>query len=351
MIPERFTYESVDSDECLGEKYIIRKDRQKGTEKRVAYSHLTDPSSIYVLKTVDKDDRDNKYNRYWDFGDGWDHLDDFLYNGAVHIFRGFDEARYFEVMINIGRVKRASRLSTETYEQSISLLVPPNLQELDVPGIAGEASTTGDADPVMFNSIKILNELYWVMKEFSSRHTKFQSFLDGEVNEYSLDSNDSLRAYRAVALAYPFFEGLVTELVDRVDLKSEPYEGTSGIQFKYLESNMPQAATKTIIQTLEESRGTINEYERDFLVETFYDESVGLGVSRNDLAHNLFDATRGFQKIDWYELARRLIVSIAFLDEKVVCTYSDLDSADLTVFEKWLTQRENMGFDDLQNTV
>lgn len=152
-----------------------------------------------------------------------------------------------------------------------------------------------------------------------------------------------------MALAYPFFEGLIGQLIDREDLKAESYGGTSGIQFRYLESNMPQTSTKTIIQTLEESRGALDEYEREFLVETFYDESLGLGVGRNDLAHNLFDATRGFQEINWRELARRLIVSIAFLDEKVVCTYSDIDAADLDFFEKWLTQREEMGFDNLQN--
>lgn len=78
---------------------------------------------------------------------------------------------------------------------------------------------------------------------------------------------------------------------------------------------------------------------RKFLVETFYDESISLDVARNDLAHNLFDVTREFQKIDWRELARRLIVSITFLDEKVVCTYSDIDATDLDFFEKWLTQR------------
>lgn len=350
MIPERFIYESVDLDGCVGGDYIIRKDTQKDTEERVAFSHLTDSSSIYVLKTVDEDDNGKKYNRYWDFGNEWDHLDDFLYNGAAPIFRGFDESRYFEVIVNVGRVKSADSLSTETFEHSISLLIPQDLRELDVPGISGEGSVTGEADPVMFNSIEILNELYWVMREFSRQHATFQDFLDGNTDEHSMDSDDSLRAYRAVALAYPFFEGLVGQLIDREDLKAEPYQGTSEIQFRYLESKMPQTSTKTIIQTLEESRGAIDEYEREFLVETFYDESIDLGVARNDLAHNLFDATRGFQEIDWRELARRLIVSIAFLDEKVVCTYSDIDAANLDFFEKWLTQREERGYNDLQNT-
>lgn len=250
----------------------------------------------------------------------------------------------------MGRLKSADSLSTETYEHSISLRVPPDLLELEVPGVSGEASLTGDAEPIMFNSIEILNELYWVMREFSGRHADFQKFLDGETDEYHLDSDDSLRAYRAVALAYPFFEGLVGQLIDREDLRAESYEGTSGIRFRYLESKMPQTSTKTIIQTLEENRSVINDYEREFLVETFYDESIGLGVARNDLAHNLFDATRGFQEINWRELSRRLIVSIAFLDEKVVCAYSDIDAADLDFFERWLTNRYERGFDKLQNT-
>lgn len=134
-------------------------------------------------------------------------------------------------------------------------------------------------------------------------------------------------------MAYPLFEGLIYQLADRVKLKSQPFEGEGDIRFRHLSS--PEDNVKNLIEsTLHDSQGILTEYEQDFLVDTFYDESIDLGLERNQLAHNIFDATRGFQRIDWHELARRLIVSIAFLNEKVVCTYSPVDATNLQVFEE-----------------
>lgn len=350
MIPERFTYQTVKADDCVSDYYVTRTDKQKDTEERVAYSGITDTDSIYVLKTVHDDEGTNEY---WDFGTGWKHFDDFLYNAAFHIFKGFDEDRYFEIIVNLGRIKNYEDLSviaTETYEQSISLLVPDNHRSLDVPGLAGEKSITHDRPPVMFNPNDVLEELYWVMREFSATHADFQQYLDGEITDHGVERSDSYRAYQAVALAYPFFEGLVYQLVDRVNLKDQPIEGTGNIQFRHLESKTPKDNPKNLIlNTLYESHGILTAYERDFLIDTFYDESIDVGMARNDLAHNIYDATRGFQSIDWRELARRLIVSIAFLDEKVVCVYSSIDTTNIQVFEEWLRQREEAGFESLQN--
>jgi hypothetical protein len=94
-----------------------------------------------------------------------------------------------------------------------------------------------------------------------------------------------------------------------------------------MDSNTPQTNTKSLINQFETAHGLITDYEREFLVETFYNESGDLGIARNDLAHNIFDATRGFQQINWREIARQLIVSIAFLDEKVVCVYNSVAGA------------------------
>jgi hypothetical protein len=351
MIPERFAYESVHADDCVGDNYIVRTDTQTGTTERVAYSSLTDESSTYVLKTVDEDEDGRTYNQYWDFGDNWDHLDDFLYNGAFHIFQTFDENQYFEITVNLGRVKDTTRISTEVYEQSISMLVPADLEDLDLPGLSGEESINSDSGPVMFNAIDVLDELYWIMREFSEDHADFQDYLDGETDEHELESDAAIRAYRSLALAYPFFEGLVGQLTDRVKLKEQPFEGDGAIQFRHFKSHTPETPTKSLINALEEGLGVIDEYEREFLVETFYNESIDVGVARNDLAHNIFDATRGFQDIAWRELARRLIVSIAFLDEKVACCYSWVDAADLQTFEQWLAQRERAGFPSLQGSM
>jgi hypothetical protein len=152
-------------------------------------------------------------------------------------------------------------------------------------------------------------------------------------------------------LAYPFFEGLVYQLADRVKLKNQPREGSGSIQFRHLKSKTPKDNPKNLLlNTLHESHGTLTEYERDFLVDTYYNESIDIGIARNELAHNIYDATRGFQGIDWRELVRRLIVSIAFLDEKVVCTYCPIDATNLQVFEEWLRQREQAGLENLQET-
>jgi hypothetical protein len=351
VIPDRFSYEHVPSENCVVGDYVRRIDTKTGETERVALSHVTDEASIYILKMVDTDENDKKYNRYWEFEPGWDHFDDFLYNGAAHIFRGFDEARIFTITVNPGRVKSMNPLSTETYEHSISLHVPADHRQLDLPGMSGEASMTGDEEPVMFNAIDILNELYWVMREFSQRHAEFQEFLDGNTVSHGVESGDALRAYRALAMAYPFFEGLVYQLTDRTLLKDEPFKGGSGLRFKQLDHKTPQAGTKTLINQFETAHGVTDRYEREFLVETFYNETVDLGIARNDLAHNIFEATRGFQQINWYELSRRLIVSIAFLDEQVACCYSSVDSAHLRYFEWWLQDRIREGIENLHETV
>lgn len=348
MTPENFSYRRVPDEDCVGDYYIVRTDTRNDTEERVAYSGITDTDSTYVLKTINEEE-DTK--EYWDFGTGWDHLDDLLYNAAFHIFRAFDNDQYFEIIVNLGRIKNITQISTETYEQSISLFVPEDHSELDVPGLAGEESITGDAEPVMFNAIDVLEELYWVVREFSEVHSNFQDFLDEKSESHSLQSDESFRTYQALALAYPFFEGLVGQLVDRVELKEQPFGGNSGIQFRYLKSNTPRDNTKNLIIILHESHGVLTEYEREFLIDTFYNESIDVGIARNDLAHNIFDATRGFQNVDWRELARRMIVSIAFLDEKVVCSYSNwTDASDLRKFERWLAEREREGFVNLQNS-
>jgi len=345
MIPEHFSYQQVRDEDCVGGYYVTR----TGTTDRVAYSGITDTDSTYLLKTFHKED---EVNEYWDFGDEWGHIDDFLYNAALHIFRKFDNDRHFEIIVNPGRIKDYSDLTpiaTETYEQGISLLVPADHRSLNVPGLSGEKSTTSNAPPVMFNPNDILEELYWVMREFSADHTQFRQFLDGETGSHDLEQSDSFRAYQALSLAYPFFEGLAYQLADRVKLKNQPFEGKSSIQFRRLESKTPKDNLKNVLNTLYESYGTLTEYERDFLVDTYYNESTDLGIGRNELAHNIYDATRGFQSIDWRGLTRRLIVSIAFLNEKVVSTYSPVDANNLQVFEEWLRQREQGGFDSLQN--
>jgi len=351
VIPENFTYSPVPSEDCVGSYYVLRTDTRNKTEERVAYSDITDTDSTYVIKTVSEEDRTNEY---WDFGSGWDHFDDFLYNAAFHIFNRFDDERFFEIIVNMGRISDFNDLtviSTKTHEKSISLLVPKDTQRLDVPGLSGEDSTTNDTSPVMFSSIDILNELYWVMREFSTDHNNFRQYLNGDTFNYDLEQSDSFRAYRAIALAYPFFEGLVTQLTDRVKLKNQPFEGEDQIQFRHIKTHTPKDNIKNLIKNvLFDSYSIINEYERDFLVETFYNESIDIGIARNDLAHNIFDATRGFQNIDWRELTRRLIVSIAFLDEKVVCTYCPLEATNIQVFEEWLRQREQAGFKTVQNT-
>lgn len=350
VTPENFTYQRVPDEDCVGDYYTIRTDTRNGTQQRVAYSGITDTDSTYVLKTVHKEEDTNEY---WDFGDDWDHLDDFLYNAAFHIFRGFDEDRFFAVIINLGRIQDFDDLTiiaTETYEQGVSLLVPADHRELDTAGLAGEASVTGDEPPVMFNPNDVLEELYWVMREFSVDHADFQRSLDDDAAGHDLRRQDSFRAYQALALAYPFFEGLVYQLTDRVRLRDQPVEGTGDVQFRHLESTTPGDNPKNLLMnTLHDSYGVISEYERDFLIDTYYNESTDLGIARNDLAHNIYDATRSFQSIDWRELARRLIVSIAFLNEKVVCTYSSIDATHLQVFETWLYEREQGGFDNLQN--
>lgn len=348
MTPERFSYEFVSSEECVGGDYVVRVDSRRDTKQRVPYSHQTDINSVYILKTLERDKDGNKFNRYWDFGNGWEHIDDFLYNGAINIFKRLDGPRYFEIIVNVGRVHDPNPISIETFERSMSLFVPENFQSLDVPGISSEESVTGNAKPVMFNTIEILNELYWVMRHFSESHLEFRGYIDGEEDSHSLEPIDSKRAYMALALSYPLFEGLLVQLIDRVDLLNEEYQGKSGTRFKYHESNMTRLNPKQNIKTLEESRGVIGSYEQKFLIESFYNESGSLGISRNDLSHNIFEATRGFQNINWYEIARRFIISIAFLDQKVVCAYSQLDAADLKVLEKWLSQREKLGYNDLQ---
>jgi len=351
VIPDRFTYQRVSDDDCVGGFYVTRTDTQTGTKERVAYSRFTDTDSTYVLKTVN-DEEDT--NEYWDFADGWSHIDDFLYNAAFHIFRGFDEDRFFEVIVNPGRIKNyddITIIATETYEQSISILVPADHRQKDTPGFAGEESATSDTVPVMFNPNDVLEELYWVMREFSADHANFRRSLDDDAAGHDLRGSDSFRAYQALGLAYPFFEGLVYQFTDRVRLSDQPFKGTGDVQFRHLESTTPGDNPKNLIQnTLHDSFGVISEYEQEFLVDTFYDESIDVGIARNELAHNIFDATRGFQSINWRELARRLIVSIAFLDEKVVCTYNPVDATDLEVFEEWLRQREQAGLENLQNT-
>lgn len=350
VVPEHFSYKRVPDKDCVGNYYVNRTDTRDQTQERVAYSGITDTNSIYVLKTVHEEEN---VTEYWDFGDGWDHMDDFLYNAAFTIFRGFDNNRFFEIIVNLGRIKDYDNLSiiaTETYEQAISLHIPADLRDFDAPGLAGEESVTGDAPPVMFNPNDVLEDLYWVMREFSPDHDDFQQYLDGETAGHELEARDSYRAYQAVALAYPFFEGLVYQLADRVKLKSQPIEGEGDIQFRHLTS--PKDNVKNLLQgTLHQSHGVLSEYEQDFLVDTFSDESTDLGLERNQLAHNIFNATRGFQSIDWNELTRRLIVSIAFLNEKVVCTFSPLDATNLQVFEEWLRQREQAGLENLRDTI
>lgn len=352
MIPEQFTYNQIASDDCVGGYYVTRTDTRNDTQERVAYSGITDTDSTYVLKTVNEEEDTNEY---WDFDTGWDHLDDFLYNAAFHIFRGFNEDRFFEIIVNLGRIKDYDDLTiiaTETYEQSISLLVPADYRELDTAGLAGEESVTGDTPPVMFNPNDVLEELYWVMREFSADHADFQQSLDDDTAGHDLERSDSFRAYQALSLAYPFFEGLVYQLTDRVRLNDQPFEGAGDVRFRHLESTTPRDNPKNLLlNTLHDSFGVLTEYEQEFLVDTYYNESADIGIARNDLAHNIYDATRGFQSINWRELARRLIVSIAFLNEKVVCTYSSIDATNLQVFEQWLAQREQAGFENLQETV
>jgi len=143
----------------------------------------------------------------------------------------------------------------------------------------------------------------------------------------------------------------VYQLADRVKLNNQPFQGDGSIQFRHLASKTPKDNTKNLIlNTLHKSHGTLTEYERDFLVDIYYNESTDLGIARNELAHNIYDATRGFQSIDWRELAQRLIVSIAFLNEKVVCIYSPVDTAKIQMFEEWLSQREKAGFENLQTS-
>jgi len=351
MSPEHFTYSRVLSEDCVSDYYVLRTNTRNETEERVAYSGITDTDSTYVLKTVYDDE---KTNEYWDFGSGWDHFDDFLYNAAFPILKRFDDDRYFEITVNMGRIKNFNDItviSTETYEQTISLLVPSDFRVLDAPGLVGEESVNSDSSPVMFSSMDILNELYWIMREFSADHEEFRQSIDSNRLDHDLKRSDSLRAYRAVALAYPYFEGLIGQLTDRVKLKNQQFKGEDNIQFRHIKTKTPKDNIKNLIKNvLHQSHNVINEYERDFLTETFYNESGDLGIARNDLAHNIFDATRGFQSINWRELSRRLIVSIVFLDEKVVCTYSPIDATNLQVFEEWLRQREQAGFKNLQNT-
>lgn len=351
MIPQDFTYNRVPDEDCVGGYYVTRTNTSTGTTNRVAYSGITDTDSTYVLKTVNNE---HETNEYWDFDSGWDHIDDFLYNAAFPIFKRVDKDRFFEIIVNLGRIKDLSDITiiaTETYEQSISIPVPADYRELDTPGLAGEESLTSDTPPVMFNPNDVLEELYWVMREFSADHADFRRSLDDGAVGHNLRGSDSLRAYQTLALAYPFFEGLVYQLTDRVRLKDQPFEGAGNIQFRHLESTTPRDNLKNLIMnTLCDSFGILSEYEQEFLVDTYYNESTNLGIARNELAHNLYDATRGFQSIAWRELARRLIVSIAFLDEKVVCTYSPVDATNLQIFEEWLQQREQGGFESLQNT-
>lgn len=351
MIPNQFEYKQIPSKDSLGGYYVLRTNTKTGTTERVALSHATDTDSIYILKTIDTDQKGKKYNRYWEFEPGWEHLDDFYYNGAADIFRGFNEPRFFEIIVSPGRVKSWNPLSTETYEHSLSLHVPANHREFDLPGVAGEESVTGEGEPVMFHPIDILNELYWMMTDFSERHSQFQDVLDGKTQQHGIQQGDPLRAYQAVSLAYPFFEGLVYQLTDRVLLKNESFKGSSELRFKQLNHNTPQTKPKPLINQLKTSHGVANSYERDFLIETFYDETIGLGIARNDLAHDLFYATRGFQQISWCELARRLIVSIAFLNEKVACIYAPVNSAHIRYFEWWLQEQVKAGVVNLHSTA
>lgn len=350
VIPENVTYSRVPDKDCVGGYYVTRTNTSTETTKRVAYSGITDTDSTYVLKTVNDEDATNEY---WDLGSGWDHIDDFLYNAAFHIFRRINKDRFFKIIVNLGRIKDLSDITiiaTETYEQSISILVPADHRELDTAGLAGEESITSDTPPVMFSPNDVLEELYWVMREFSADHAEFRRSLEDSGAGHDLQRSDSLRAYQALTLAYPFFEGLVYQLTDRVRLKNKPFKNTNQIQFRYLESTTPRDNPKNLIQnTLYDSFGVLSDYEQEFLIDTYYNESINLGIDRNELAHNIYDATRGFQSIDWRELARRLIVSIAFLDEKVVCTYSPVDATNLQVFEEWLQQREQEGFESIRN--
>jgi len=352
MTPERFSYETIPSEDCLGDYYVRRTDTHTGNTEQVALSHVTDEDSIYILKTVDQNDKGRDYYRYWEFETGWDHFDDFLYNGAAYILRGLDKPRFITVTVNLGRIKSMNRLSTETHEHSLAIHVPTSLHDLDLPGMTGEASTTGFEDPVMFNALDILEELYWVMRIFSERHNEFQEVLDGNAKHHSMESEDALRAYRALATAYPLFEGLVGQLTDRVCLNDLPFQGKGKLRFKQMDSNTPQTNTKSLINQFETAHGVITDYEREFLMDTFYNESGDLGIGRNNFAHNIFDATRGFQQINWRELARRLIVSIAFLDEKVVCVYNSVaDASPIQTFEQWLQERERAGLENLRDNV
>lgn len=350
MVPDQLTYEYVRSSDCVGGGYYVRVDEKNDEEIPVLWSDVTDENSIYVLKTIETDENDKKYYQYWDFGDGWTHFDEFLYNAAMPVFDRVDGGRVATITGNIGRIDSLNRLATETLERTLSLYIPRNMQEMDLIGVSGERFVTGDATPVMFSSIDILDELYWVVRTFSNRHRTFQKHLDEKVDAHRVQSGDAMRAYQALAIAYPYFEGLLVEFIDRVDLRVEPYEGEAPLRFREHQSKMVQGNPKTTLNTLEDSRDVITEYERDFLVDTFYDEGNELGINRNILAHSIFEATRGFQTIQWEEIGRRLLVSIAFLDEKVACSYSEtFDAADIEVFERWLNERLEAGFDSVVN--
>lgn len=350
MIPDKFSYNHVHSTECIGNGYYVRENTETGSETPVPWSDVTDEDSIYVVKTVETDENDNKYHQYWDFDAGWEHFDEFLYNAAMVLFKQFDTERVVTISVNLGRIKSLNRLSTETFERTMSIYVPSDLRDLELPGISGEQFVTSDATPVMFSSIDILDELYWVLRTFSDRHRTFQAHLDGAVDTHRVQSGDAMRAYQSLAMGYPYFEGLLVEFIDRVDLREQPFEGDEPLQFRNHESYMAQGNVKTTLNTLDESRDAITKYEREFLVETFYDEKEELGIDRNVLAHSLFEATRGFQAIQWEEVARRLLVSIAFLDEKVACSYNKtIDAATIRLFEQWVKERRQAGFDSVVN--
>ena len=263
----------------------------------------------------------------------------------MKIFERIDSDKLYKITVNYGRIHKIDRLSTKLLERSISVLIPSNLTEFDLPGLSGEDSITEEEGPVMFSNIDILDELYWVMTDFSKDHSSFQEMIDGEETNHTVDSDSSLRAYQSIAVSYPYFEGLLTDLIDRIDLKKQDYQGKKDLQFKYYESPMMDCPTKTIINTLEESRNKISKSEKEFLIESFYDESGELGISRNIFSHDILEATRGFQKINWRELSRHLLISIAYLEEKVVCAAHDIyDAADISVFKQWVQEREDAGY-------
>lgn len=350
MIPDQLSYKHVQSSDCVGSGYYVRVNNETSEKIPVLWSDVTDEDSIYILKTIETDEHNNKYYQYWDFGSGWPHFDELMYTALLPVCNRLEGGRVATITGNIGRIKSLNRLATETFERTVSLYIPRNMQEMDLVGFSGERFVTGDADPVMFSSIDILDELYWVVRTFSDRHRTFQERLDENVDDHQIQSGDALRAYQSLAIAYPYFEGLLVEFIDRVDLREQPYEGDSPLRFRSHKSKMVQGNVKTTLDTLEGSRDVITEYEREFLVDTFYDEGGELGMDRNTLAHSIFEATRGFQTIQWQELARRLLVSIAFLDEKVACSYNNtVATADISVFERWLEERLEAGFDSVLN--